>query len=554
MNTILIVEDNDFERNALQHFVDWDLLGLRVVAAACNGRDGLELARQHKPDIILSDVMMPAMNGIEMAKAIAQVCPNAKFIFASGHDDVGLLKEALEIRAYSYLIKPVRPEELVAALKKIAAVATDEKFTDRARLKIIRQLDSNLHHLQSKFLEELMIGTITPPLDVNELYARAHDLKLRTIGAYKLALVELDWAGRGDVAEQSACLHSLLQELAAATAGSDVLFLKRGDNRIAVVLHSLKSRGSSDAVVIGPFGADPGADLLREIESKLAPLAEEKAFRYVIGVSDAAPNLTDLGALYRQCCAALEEKFGFGYGRVIPFEQHRKPQAASPAPDKGRIRTKVDELAATVCDGHDGEEGLYKLLSLLTAEYGMKLERVQTVMIALIGSLARQLAQTGEHIERIAKDEMELVLGIVAARTLPDIAASVRETLRQVSAYTARKQLTKEDAVIREVVGILHRDYAQPVTLAYLSERVYLSSNYLRILFKEKMNISIQDYLTNLRINKAKELLRESRYKIHEIGAMAGYENSTYFNLVFKNSVQMTPGEYRNKFATLLSV
>ncbi|MBW7452761.1 response regulator [Paenibacillus sepulcri] len=540
MNTLLIVEDNDFERNALQHYVDWDLLGVRVVDTAHNGKDGLEKARLHQPDIIISDVKMPVMDGIEMAKAIAHFNPNIKFIFSSGHDDAETLKEALEVRAYSYLIKPVRQEELIAVLRRIASVSMDEKLSHRASRKIMEQFHHNLPHLQTKFLEELMNGLHSPD-EANLIYTRANDLELQMTGSYKLALIEFDYAANTDIFQKSRYLGSILTELQDACDSKDVLFIKDGDSRIIAVLHSLKEDSDKDK------------QLLHTVGNKIALLMEVQPFRYVIGVSTGAPNLTDLGMLYRQCCSTINGKVGFGYGSVITFEQAYARTSALSDPDTGLMKQIIDEIVSGACGGKDCEESIQKLMHLMTTEHDMKLERIQSIMISLFSSLSKSMANIGEKIDMVAKDESELFHGVVTAKTLPDIVHYVRQVMNEVSSYMGRKNLNKEDYMIQEILNILNKDFCKSITLSYISDRVFLSPNYLRVLFKDKMNISIQDYLTQLRINKAKELLRQNRYKVHEIGEMVGYENSTYFNLVFKNSVHMTPKEYRNKYMTQVS-
>jgi len=200
-----------------------------------------------------------------------------------------------------------------------------------------------------------------------------------------------------------------------------------------------------------------------------------------------------------------------------------------------------------VCEGESNEEEINRLIACMLVEPNKNIDYVQSLFIYLFSNLSKRMTQMDESFEKIAENEIDIFKNIINAKTIPDMTVYTSKILVSVSSYMGRKKLNKDDYIIKEILDILNREYREPITLTYLSDRVYLSPNYLRILFKEKMEISIQEYLTRLRIGKAKELLKETRYKIHEVGEQVGYENSTYFNIVFKNYVQMTPGEYRNK-------
>ncbi|MNF97880.1 HTH-type transcriptional regulator YesS [compost metagenome] len=199
-------------------------------------------------------------------------------------------------------------------------------------------------------------------------------------------------------------------------------------------------------------------------------------------------------------------------------------------------------------DSESCEEEINKLVHFIRADPNIKMDSIQSLFIFLFSNLSMQMAGRGENFGKIAEEEIDIFKNIINSKTLPDIILYTSKILKSISSYMGRKKLNKDDYIINEILHILNEEYQKPITLTYLSDRVYLSPNYLRIVFKQKMKISIQEYLTNLRMCKAKELLTQTRYKVHEIGEMVGYENSTYFNIVFKNYIKMTPGDYRNKF------
>ncbi|WP_438449244.1 response regulator transcription factor [Gorillibacterium sp. sgz5001074] len=538
MVKLLIVEDNDFERNALLNYINWDILGIRQVEAAFNGLDGLQKARELQPDIVISDVKMPGLSGMEMAKGIAGFCPQAKFIFSSGHEEVGLLQEAMEVRAYSYLVKPLKQEELIAVIKRITSILVDEKLANHETARMIEQFKQHLPYLQSRFLEELIVSD-AGSRDDRSLVVQANDLKLRMIGMYKLAWIEFDFGPDSDLFHQSNVIQVMLYKLENRFANQQVVFIKKSSRGILALLHTLIQ------------GQGEGAGIITGIQQELEAISRENPCSYFISVSELFANLNELHLAFRQTSRAAARKIRMGYGQIAYYTQDPEPQSSSWDSEPKDTPVSLASIIDRVCEGDYGDEDLSRLVQWILADPDPAMESIQSRFILLFSTLSMQLANRGERLDKIAEEEGKIYQTVIKSKTIPDLIQYTGKNLKSVSSYMARKKLNKDDYVIKEILHILNHEYRKPITLSYLSERVYLSPNYLRILFKEKMKISIQEYLTNLRMCKAKELLKETRHKVHEIGEMVGYENSTYFNIVFKNYIQMTPGEYRNKYASI---
>lgn len=535
MVKLLIVEDNDFERNALQNYIDWDILGIRQVETAFNGLDGMEKAIALMPDIIISDVKMPGMNGLEMAKNIIRFCPDAKFIFSSGHEEVGLIQEAMEVRAYSYLIKPLKQEELIAVIKKITSILVDEKLSSLEKNKIIAQFQQHLPFLQSRFLEELILSG-TKAEDAKTLSVRANELKLRMIGMYQLALIEFDFGAESDIFHRSELLNVVLYNLQSSGSGRNVIFIKSPGNGVIALLHTLVKEDKE------------GTETVNGIEAELKAMSVDHPFQYIIGVSELFQNPEELNRAYKQAIQVTSRKIQLGFGHIVHYSECKEVFAAVSEPEPIDLKSAVSRIISLVCEGESCEQELNQLVNGMLTDPGSSMDDIRSWLIFLFSSLSMQLTGVGESVEKMAEEETVIYKQIIHARTIPEMLEYAGKILNAISAYMDRKKLNKDDYIIKEILHILNHDYQKPITLTYLSDRVYLSPNYLRILFKEKMNISIQEYLTNLRICKAKELLKQTKHKVHEIGEMVGYENSTYFNIVFKNYIQMTPKEYRKKF------
>ncbi|MDF2836754.1 MAG: AraC family transcriptional regulator, partial [Paenibacillus sp.] len=483
MVKLLIVEDNDFERNALQNYIDWDILGIRQIETAFNGLDGMEKAKSFMPDIIISDVMMPGMSGIEMAKQTLKFCPQVKFIFSSGHEDVNLLQEAMEVRAYSYLIKPLKPEELIAVIKKMTAILVDEKLSLLEHTKMVEQFKNNLHFLQAKFLEDLIVSGKSGN-ETKSLFIQANDLKLRMIGMYRLALIEFDFGSDTDLFQNAEWLNIAQYKLENICGNRNVILIKKSGKGIIVLLHTL-IKGSEEDVRI-----------LRDIEAAIKVLSIENHFKYMIGVSELFPNLDELNIAYKQTSFAVSRKLKLGYGRIVSYSECKETELAPMETEPKDAKAAILQIIDAVSEGKNSEEAVNGLVQSLLLDPGNKMDHIQSYFVYLFANLSARLLGMGESFERMAEEEIVIYKNLINANTIPDMIVYTTKILAAVSSYMDRKKLNKDDYIINEILNILNHEYRQPITLTYLSDRVYLSPNYLRILFKDKMKISIQEYLT----------------------------------------------------------
>lgn len=534
MLKLLIVDDNDLERKSLSNYINWDLLGIQLVDTAYNGEDAIEKVKLHRPEIIISDVKMPVMDGIEMAKKVKDLYPETKFIFSSGHDDVAYLKEALEIRAFNYILKPINPDELVNTVKKVVSVIIDEKLSNMENSSIIKQYTDNLDFLQSRFLKKMIIKERDPG-EINELMSQANNLKLRIIGYYRLVLLDMEYENP-DVFDTSHKNDVVMDELRSACEGEKARFVDIENNKVLALLYNVDINGTADEKTIN------------RIVEKLNTLKDDLGLKYTVAVSTTTDRLTELHTLFKQCNEAADKKIERGYNQVIHYEKSENRESGTKDESRGKIKISIEKIVDKVFEGQEFSGELENIMSEIPLLTGYRLENTKSIFISLLNSVSKCMDSKAESLGKITGEDIDVFNHIISAKIIPDIIQYVTEILEAVSAYQVGKKTGKDDYVVEEILGILNKEYSQPITLSYLSDRVYLSPNYLRILFKNKIGTSIQDYLTNLRINRAKELLRKRNHKVHEIGEMVGYTNSTYFNIVFKNYTHFTPGEYKSRY------
>ena len=164
MVTMIIVEDESFERNALKQCIDWNLIGVEIVGEASNGAHGLSLALEKRPDIVLTDVCMPVMNAIEMSKNLRTIMPETKIIFISSYDDFEYARQGISLNIFAYVTKPVKEDELLRTVKKAVDEITERKMEKKIYSKIKNNYEINVQLARQALIYQLLFG-ISADLD-----------------------------------------------------------------------------------------------------------------------------------------------------------------------------------------------------------------------------------------------------------------------------------------------------------------------------------------------------------------------------------------------------
>lgn len=169
MATLMIVEDESFERNALKNSIDWELIGVKVIGEAANGAQGLNLAMELKPDIILTDVSMPVMNAIEMTERIRKILPETKILFISSYDDFEYARQGIELNIFSYMTKPVNEMLLLRNVKKAVDQITEKELEKRLYNKIKNNYEVSLKLARQALVSRVLMNVAVDSEEAKQL-------------------------------------------------------------------------------------------------------------------------------------------------------------------------------------------------------------------------------------------------------------------------------------------------------------------------------------------------------------------------------------------------
>jgi len=551
MIKLLIADDEKMIREGIRHIVDWREYGVEVVGVAVDGDHAWQAFVEHDPDIVITDIRMPGRNGLELTRDIRESGDEAKIVILSGYEDFGFAQEALRLGAADYLLKPVMPDSLVALVLELCESIRRER-EDREQAKRQRdQFEASLPLLRERFLQELSLGRWS---DGRALAERIEMLRLglRPDGRYWTAAVEpdrLEPASEDDADAIEPLLRLQAVETLAATVG------ERG----AAFAYGAGTIGLIASIAEGEENGEPEQEaMIRLCKELQATMERQLGFGSTIGIGTAVDGLHGVGGSLRAAIEALRYKAILGAGQVMAYNEIALEGAGSNADSADSIEVWLPgndaeeaerELVFAVKSADDAglDERLDRLLAIAASRKDTSY--ALAVSMRLLGVMAPELAALPYSSPVVFGADYELWIKLRQCSSLPELKRELKGILLEQIALVRQcrdRSEPRPQQWFETTVEYLREHYNEPLSLRKLSELVYLSPNYICSLFKEHTGRNISDYLTELRIEKAKELLGEQGIKVYEVAHRVGYADSRYFNKLFKKHTGMNLSDYRN--------
>jgi len=511
---ILLVDDEKIELEALEQYMPWHNMGLRVAGTARNGKEALEQMKLLQPHIIITDVRMPVMDGLEFARRAKQLDPNVKIIFLSGHNEFQYIKSALNLEASGYLLKPVDPIELSETMDKMKSRLDSEVLLAHSAASMYEGvLFKLLHEPSPQIRQELAaeLRLIQPSLQSEGVFAVSY----------------LPFKEEGQITADPR--FNLPKEL--TVPGGHDIWVKVPPHAWFVV-HQL------------PAHISPRNQLLTFWNSWQQDRHTNGKPTAPIGVSSLGSGYLKLEELYHryeESKAAAEELFFAGEEAILFYDE--LPQTSTAISPVEPLIKGLD-LAITKGNPQAAKEHIVQFFQQVRQEHVLpRLIRSSTVHI--LSTLEQQFSSVIGH------SQPELLMidhwkSIAELRTLEAVSAYLTEYCLRLCTIISAKEGDRNALVVQKITDYIQEHFAEALTVEQIAQHVYLSPNYVRSLFKEKTGETILNYMTQLRMQKAIQLLKRPELKVHEISVAVGYENTSYFISVFQKHEGCTPAEYRN--------
>lgn len=513
---LLIVDDEELTRTGVISSIDWKSLGIDEVFQADDGLHGLEAAQKFQPEIILCDVRMPRLDGISMLERLERVLPDTVAIFMSGYSDKEYLKAAIKLKAVNYIEKPLNPDEIREAVLE-------------ARERYIHKLHSHrgeaLHSMETASRLALKL---TAPFGSNseEIQAFIKELALPiTSGTYFTAfIVKLDAAL--EIAEPS--LGNICQKVE--------VFLKSFH---LYCIHVEKRRQYLVYFVYGP--SMPSSSVIQSVGQLLGTLYADLG-RYFIAAGDSLSGISRAYQSYASAVILLQSSFFFPENTFLTSDLI-KDAASSGAAD---LPASFNREFSEALSGRD-KETCRKLLEKLTEYFHKNTSLLQNQVKDLYYKLLLSLDDSRRQLKITSTlDSVSIAEEMEHCFTFRDLHRVLEEKTEQFFRDAATS--TEENPTIFLIKDYISKHYMQEtLSVKDISAHVFLSASYVCTFFKSETGKTLNQYLTEYRMERAKQLLGDSRYKITDISSKVGYSDGNYFGKSFKKYSGFSPSEYRER-------
>ncbi|TYP76625.1 response regulator [Paenibacillus methanolicus] len=514
---LLLAEDEQLIRQGIVMKTDWQPYGINEVMQAEDGLDAVRIAERFRPDILLTDIRMPRMDGIEAARRIRTICPKVRIIFMSGYSDKEYLKAAITLQAVHYVEKPIHPIELSEAIR----IASD-------MIRKERQLDMGEAESLPLIKREIAALLCAPEFQAGKL-ARLFPLTGLPLpgGSDGCASAILKWH---QTIEQPAGLLKMLESAARAAEFHAFGMLK---DDVHIVLH-LISLSEGDVRLEDR--------LARWIDAITPRLPQGPGFHLAIGQT--VQGLEQLYASYLSAVIQLQHGFYEPPNTVVWRKQ--RPFAT----DAFVLDDERSRAFALLLQQESPDQA-----RLWLADLTRTLRNYPDTQVAYTKGIYLQLYQTVQLVGKengIPAFKQETAVGVFASRlyacqTLGDLHRMLSDELDALFDYLEAR---KGNAIIRHVTQYIERNYRnRQLSLTEISEYVGVTIPHLCFVFKEGTGMTIKHYLSEYRIDRAKELLANKDLKLFDIALQVGYGDGEYFSKIFKKVTGLQPSEFRKRVA-----
>lgn len=524
MYKVLLVDDDELVLEGLQKLVSWNELNLEVAGIAYDGFSALEILKEVKPHILIADIAMPIMTGLELARKAREILPELFIVFLTGHADFNYAKQAIDINAGGYIVKPVDYADFAQVLRDYAKVLDKRQLAIDRERKLNDSIASLKDDILIKWLEnELDLEAVPPVVDeYGGQYAHTPVFA---------AIIEIDDAlwrlGQYSETERAVIINQAFSLLRTHfhNKGLSILCLEKE-------LHM---------VVVAECSPGEPTAFLNEV---VALARKQTPLTVTIGVGMEVPGFRKAPVSYSQAREALALKMFYGKDRVI---FHNPARDEKEKDEKKRLDSQLEAIFIAI-GGYDVEQArkLIKDLFELLRSVGDRFA-VYNIAVHIVMKLDEFLHTLGEDLFDLMSWDFGNIGVLYQFDTLADIEGWIGGIVDQVMGLLHAKRLTRKSVIIENVHQYAAGRLEENLTLKEVAEHFSMSPNYLGFLFKEETGENFTDYISRMRMEKVRELLDDPRLKIYEIADRMGYSNMTYFHGKFKEYFGVSPGDYRKR-------
>jgi two-component system response regulator YesN len=512
---VLIVDDEIIIRNGLYNMIPWSKLGIGDILTASCAKEALKLAQENKPDIMLTDICMPEMDGLELTRIMMEFLPDLRVIVLTGYDDFKYAQKSCSLGVKEFILKPVDEGSLIKCIKlqieqiqnEIQSAVQKNILSRKRMLENQREFEKSLMKLTEKTIDqpefikipegmnfeencEYQVAILTPVISPQSIWNQHKHLLLLSVKSFFINMIDSNNSGW--------------------------TFQNREGDIVVIFYVNSKSESTEGQI------------------SKLQEIINvEFDVEMKVGIGSIVPNMSRIKYSYgkaRENCntqgnpvvntgvLTIDGDYIKKGGKLTYLKEKILENFHDTETAKKYLKIYIDEVKATCTSKNEAEQKFYDLASAFYWEY---------------------LSTTGNS----ADGRLETLITTLRSNDLENCCAFIEMFIVKLM-YSNKKQMHE---IIEAATEYINLKLTEDLTVFTLAEQFHIARNYFSRLFKKEMGEGCNEYITRKRIEKAKQLLAASRYKTYEIAEKVGYHDTNYFSLAFKKNTGLSPKEFRDR-------
>ena len=537
---IILVDDEEEVRKSIIRKIDWTSVGFTVVGDAENGEEALEKIEGLEPDVVLTDIRMPYMDGLTLAERIRQKYPSMKIVIFSGYDDFEYAKRAIKLNVTEYILKPVNVEELTAILKRIKT-NLDEEIEQKRNVTLLREnYRKSLPILREQFLKDL----ISRPMEKKTVLDLVEEYGIPLAGAKKWIAIAVEL--EQELAQEDAPLP--LHEEKNLIPISVIQIME--ENLKPYYRFSLVSfSGTAEAEIAGIVAVDNGnsqtglIDILGDICKEIRKLVKVPV---TIGIGHSAAELGNISVSFKSALDALGYRAIVGTGGTI-YINDVEPVSG------GKLQFGGEDESAFVQAIKFGpeekiEEAVQQIVKRMS-DARVHVRQYQAYVLSVANCMIQLTQQYDLNLEEIFADDplgLDPFTVIQQALNRDNFSRWLYQAALKINGAMNRERDNTARQVMEKAKQYIMDNYQDPdLSVEQICRYLHMSPAYFSTMFKKATGQTYVAYLTEIRLNKAVELLNMTDDKTYVIASKVGYQEQNYFSYVFKKRFGVSPTKFR---------
>ncbi len=523
---VLIVDDEFRIAMLIKKLIHWDKFSMECVNVVDNGEAALRIIREERPDIVITDIRMPKINGLDLICMARETAKETKFIVVSGYKEFEYAHRALQYGVDDYLLKPINESELNEVLGKIYHELLKKEEQQKERKELQETVSESRQIIKRDFLKNII---------EQEEEISAEDSKVSLEGEiYRGIDIKLDYMdfGRSDKKQDKLTVERIIStvEKILKTETEEVLICEKENLHIYCLFNYDCSRSK---VIRNRIN-----DILSEIQEYLIGFEQ---YEVTIGVGTERREFGEIRFSIKEANRAAGNRIKFGTGRLIYAD-------SIPRPDKKREKSPTEECRDQILASIESysRDNLEQCVNQIYSEFMLR----EDVDFSDCYEFAEELVSIFfEHIDAQQEDfrqvKKELLGKCQHCSSVMSLKSLLKTSLGSYLDMNREVMEAESTKPIRQAEQYIDSHYNEKIVLEDIAEIVGLNPVYFSVLFKKELGINFSAYLVNVRMEKAKEMICNTNETIAAIGERVGYKDSRYFSQIFMKTVGVKPALYR---------